>query len=206
MLKKIVAFAFIAAFSLSAQAAYVADGLILDGTLNAAGDDCLINPAACELSDINGGNDTSVWPFLGTLAYKAEYDPKSGDPGEEGTLAGSYSTTFFADDGTETATGGDPSFATIAYTGGNKVDCSADCWLVVKDGNNSPARYLFNLALLGWDGMQELDLQNFWNGTGGAISHVAIFGGVSEIPVPAAVWLFGTALIGFVGMSRKTKV
>ena len=28
---------------------------------------------------------------------------------------------------------------------------------------------------------------------------------VSPVPVPAAFWLFGTALIGFVGMSRRTK-
>ena len=28
----------------------------------------------------------------------------------------------------------------------------------------------------------------------------------SAVPVPAAVWLFGTALIGFVGMSRRRKV
>jgi hypothetical protein len=28
----------------------------------------------------------------------------------------------------------------------------------------------------------------------------------SAIPVPAAFWLFGTALIGFIGMSRRTKV
>jgi hypothetical protein len=28
----------------------------------------------------------------------------------------------------------------------------------------------------------------------------------SAVPVPAAVWLFGTALIGFVGMSRRKKV
>ena len=29
---------------------------------------------------------------------------------------------------------------------------------------------------------------------------------VSPVPVPAAVWLFGTALLGFVGMSRRRKV
>jgi len=29
---------------------------------------------------------------------------------------------------------------------------------------------------------------------------------VSPIPIPAAIWLFGTALIGFVGMSRRKKV
>jgi hypothetical protein len=29
---------------------------------------------------------------------------------------------------------------------------------------------------------------------------------ISAVPVPAAVWLFGTALIGFIGFSRRTKV
>ena len=29
---------------------------------------------------------------------------------------------------------------------------------------------------------------------------------MSVVPVPAAFWLFGTALIGFIGMSRRTKV
>ncbi len=29
---------------------------------------------------------------------------------------------------------------------------------------------------------------------------------VSAVPVPAAFWLFGTALIGFIGISRRTKV
>jgi hypothetical protein len=37
-------------------------------------------------------------------------------------------------------------------------------------------------------------------------SHWTEYGPVSAVPVPAAVWLFGTALIGFVGMSRRTKV
>jgi hypothetical protein len=31
-------------------------------------------------------------------------------------------------------------------------------------------------------------------------------GAVSAVPVPAAIWLFGSALIGFVGMSRRTSV
>ena len=29
---------------------------------------------------------------------------------------------------------------------------------------------------------------------------------VSTVPVPAAIWLFGTGLLGFVGMSRRTEV
>jgi hypothetical protein len=29
---------------------------------------------------------------------------------------------------------------------------------------------------------------------------------VSAVPVPAAIWLFGSALIGFIGVSRRTRV
>jgi hypothetical protein len=29
---------------------------------------------------------------------------------------------------------------------------------------------------------------------------------VSAVPVPAAVWLFGSALLGFVGLSRRTNI
>lgn len=29
---------------------------------------------------------------------------------------------------------------------------------------------------------------------------------VSEVPVPAAFWLFGSALIGFIGFSRRTNL
>lgn len=43
------------------------------------------------------------------------------------------------------------------------------------------------------------------NGTG--LSHYLAFGGkpsdVSEVPVPAAVWLFGSALAGLVGTARR---
>ena len=43
-------------------------------------------------------------------------------------------------------------------------------------------------------------------GQGAGFSHYSEFGKVSAVPVPAAAWLFGTALIGFIGMSRRTKV
>ena len=43
-------------------------------------------------------------------------------------------------------------------------------------------------------------------GPGAGFSHSSEFGTVSPVPVPAAVWLFGTALIGFIGFSRRTKV
>jgi hypothetical protein len=43
-------------------------------------------------------------------------------------------------------------------------------------------------------------------GRGAGLSHVTEFGQISVVPVPAAFWLFGSALLGFVGMSRRIKV
>jgi len=78
------------------------------------------------------------------------------------------------------------------------------------EGQSNPVAYLFTLALAGWDGDvnqdMPIDLRGFWSGGPNAISHVAIYGTVSAIPVPAAFWLFATALLGFVGLSRKTRI
>jgi hypothetical protein len=76
------------------------------------------------------------------------------------------------------------------------------------DGSNSsaaidPSAHIFmavtgNSVWLGFDDRQ-----------GGHIDYddmVVRVSAVSAVPVPAAIWLFGTALIGFVGMSRKTSV
>jgi hypothetical protein len=39
------------------------------------------------------------------------------------------------------------------------------------------------------------------------LSHFSIYTNeISPVPVPAAIWLFGTALLGFISMSRRTKV
>jgi hypothetical protein len=43
-------------------------------------------------------------------------------------------------------------------------------------------------------------------GTNNDYSHWTEYGPMSAVPVPAAAWLFGTALIGFIGFSRRTKV
>lgn len=57
-----------------------------------------------------------------------------------------------------------------------------------------------NLTELGWDiGDQLQDLHKFDNIVIGMPSEQ-----VSEVPVPAAAWLFGSALIGFAGLRRKT--
>jgi hypothetical protein len=165
-------------------------------SLNAQATTVNISPADCLISNCETGghqfNDRVVFTQLASLDLLYKDGPGEG---EEGLLKDSYSTIF----------NGDNSGATISFDGGLFADCNQDCYLVVKDGNHDPGRYLFNLALnpFTWDGQMDLALSGFWPG-GGEISHVAIFG--SAVPIPAAAWLFGTALIGFVGMSRRRTV
>jgi hypothetical protein len=97
----------------------------------------------------------------------------------------------------------DPEDALIELIPGNNPITCGECYLVIKDGNSTPALYVFDLSLVGM--IDTITLTDFWPGSG-SISHVEIMGDVAVIPVPAAVWLFGTALLGFIGISRRTRV
>lgn len=155
------------------------------------------NNAALHADDVEGivGETDDL-----VLFYKAD----QGD-GEEGPFADSYDTVF---ENSPT----DPEDALISYISGDVIDScdSLSCYLVIKDGNQEPGNYIYDLSdlsylgLIGeaWNGLASLDLNDFWVGKG-AISNVAIYG---VVPVPAAFWLFGTALVGFIGISRRRAV
>jgi hypothetical protein len=117
--------------------------------------------------------------------------------GSESGLTGSYETLFF-----NSPT--DPAEATITYTGGPIVNPTA--YLLVKDGNQNPAWYLFNLSALGWTGVETLELTNFWPNQG-AISHIALYGGAnSDLRVPdggSTIALLGAALMLIAGIARR---
>ena len=161
------------------------------------------------------------------LLYKAEYDNGT----EEGPLTGSYTTVFEKVSGdVENATIKFDGGSSVDCT-----SLANPCFVLIK-GGQSPYSYLFNLALgwdpdprnddgssiggdghgwssnaIGtpaWNGTVELALRHFGDNQLGSISHVALFGNanVSVVPVPAAFWLFGTALLGFIGLSRRTRV
>ena len=147
-----------------------------------------------------------------SLYYKSEVPGKDDGPpvgigleNDSAPFDDSYLTQFF--DGVTLSN--DPGRAIISWDGSPDPSISCpECFLYVKGGSQDPNVYMFNLGTLLdlaiWNGTESLVLTNFWSGNG-AISHVAIYG-VSPIPVPAAFWLFGTALIGFIGFSRRTKV
>jgi hypothetical protein len=113
--------------------------------------------------------------------------------GESGALAGSYNTVFLN-------TALDPSGATITYVGGPTA--AATTYLFVKDGNQTPAWYLYNLTALGWNYTETLNLSGFWPNQG-AISHVSLYGATS-VPEPATLSLLGMGLLGVMAARRRT--
>jgi hypothetical protein len=126
--------------------------------------------------------------------YKDEVGP------EFGMLAGSYKTTY-------TFVSGDPEEAVIKYTGGTIVGPTA--YLLAKDGNandTNPAThawYLYNLTALGWTGVEDITITGLWPAQG-SFSHVTLYG-TTPVPIPAAAWLFGSGMLGLIGVRRRMK-
>ena len=129
-----------------------------------------------------------------SLSYKANVGGT-----DEGPYAGFYTTTFDNEPN-------DPADALITWDGGSFIPCPT-CLLIVKDGNQSPAQYLFDLG--NWNGQESIQLTGFWPNQG-AISNVAIWSGTnggtppSQIPEPGMLLLMGAGLMGL-GLARRRK-
>ncbi|MDG1773238.1 MAG: VPLPA-CTERM sorting domain-containing protein [Oceanicoccus sp.] len=68
------------------------------------------------------------------------------------------------------------------------------------DGVGYAPTNLHARAFYTYRGSQEVDLKD-----GSRYSWAVRAGDVSSVPVPAAAWLFGTALLGLVGVKRKNQ-
>jgi hypothetical protein len=121
------------------------------------------------------------------------YKKDAGSLAETGSFASSYNTAFNSES--------DPSDATITYVGGSPVMSATH--LLVKDGNHSPAWYLFDLS---WNGTETIWVHDFWP-KGGAISHVTLYGRgttTTQVPEPGTMGLLGAGVLVF-GFLRRRK-
>ena len=133
---------------------------------------------------------TSLIGYSGTLVEL--YKQNVGDAFDSGSSASSYMTTF-------SNSTNDPSDALIEYVSGAPISCP-DCFLLIKDGNQQPAQYVFDIGT--WDGLGDLDMTGFWPNQG-AISHVTIFGAIASVPEPGMIGLLAIGIIGVVVARRR---
>ena len=116
---------------------------------------------------------------------------------EDGLFQDSYSTLFGFQTGDDPL---DPSSARITYDGAPDpfITCP-ECYLVVKDGRQEPAQYLFDIGRMTnsgiWDGIEPIEMVDFWPNNG-AISNVAIWGDDPvDVPAPGTLALLGLSLL-----------
>lgn len=149
-----------------------------------------------QVSALSASQVASLVGYVGplSLVYKRNVE---GTPLEEGSAAAYYGTTF-------DLSPNDPSKATLVWNGPIQIIVCQACYLVVKDGNQTPAQYVFDIV--GWNGQETIELTGFWPAQG-AISHVAIFSTGTIAPVPEAetyaMLLAGLGLVGVAVRRRR---
>jgi hypothetical protein len=116
---------------------------------------------------------------------------------DEGAFAGSYNTTYSYDSDSKTNN------AIISWVPGTSFITGG--YLLAKDGNSEPNWYLYDLNGL-WNGKETIELEDFFYKH--SFSHVTIYGDPTHsdpVPEPATMLLFGTGIVGLVGVIRKKR-
>ena len=155
--------------------------------------DCTVAYPCYQGTTPNNPDAADVSSIVGVTVE--EYYKQNVGGGEEGSFAGSYSTTF---DNTPT----DPQDATITYVPGTTALTCPECFLLIKDGNQDPIWYIFDIGDT-WNGTDTITLTGFWPNQG-AISHVSLLGAPGQVPEPGPLALLAIGLLA-VGMRKLKK-
>lgn len=160
----------------------------------------VITNAGCEIGTANNDSETAVnndqifglndWEFLG------KNENTGGDFDGTGAAYGDLDLTI-----TGTTLAGDWSIS--GYTDGSTTYNSV--MLVFKDGSDIPPYYVAYLLDGSTSGTYETPFLSDPQLNPKNISHISIYGSLTAVPLPAAVWLFGSALIGLFGIGRLRK-
>lgn len=132
----------------------------------------------------------------GSLLYK--HAPND-TPQETGTLAGSYNTVYVPNNEGTT---------TITYAGGDYANAT---YLVLKDGvykDGYGGSWIWNLATLGWNGTDTINIDDVFGPQGHGISHVEFYGTLvpsSAVPEPSTYFAAALLALPVIAQVRRMR-
>ena len=168
----------------------------IDVTYNATSDELTASGFALELDD--DGSVPAEAIAGGTFDLSATIDATGSLSGGSLSIGGTVASLGFNSGtlltGTLTAfgfpdTGGDPFEFLFDVTGGDAA--------ALYGGGSVPAGVILSGTGFGGDFGSNFDNLSSGTGTGTAVANVG------TVPVPAALWLFGSGLLGLTGLARR---
>ncbi len=168
-----------------------------------------VDPPAYSFSPPNSYDNPNAYVVSTIVGEDVDELYRGNNNGSEvGPLTDSYATSF---------TPGNEG-ATISYGSGNIVSASDPAYLLVRDGNNDPMWYIYDLHHLdltddgisnpvnAWNGEDSIIIAGLWPNNG-SISHVALLGSEgTAVPEPGTLLLLGFGLTGLGAYGLRKRV